>query len=794
MQVIALISGGKDSFFSILHCIKNGHRIVALANLQPPSSDTSSDAQVTTCLPQEDLDDPIPLSTSIENDELDSFVYQTIGHNLLPYYATALNIPLYRTTIVGKSVNQNLSYQLAENDETEDLYRLLADVQKQHPGANGVSSGAILSSYQRTRVENVCSRLGLISLSYLWQRPQHLLLDEMASVGLDARIVKVAAIGLNADDFLWQNVTSAKVRTKLRNLKRRYGVHIAGEGGEYETMVVQGPGWRTRLVVDNEKGDALKVILGDSDVGHLKILKAGWEKIGDGKGEEQEKWVRELRKPQLLNSYFWKILKAVEGTETKFWAADSKSSLVQDSKAIHVHEFIPTTSHKSGTYFVVNNLSAPNSNQEMADIMTLLADRLAKLYTETSEGAQLGDRSTMFANITHVTLLLRSMSDFSTVNAIYNEWFPHPNPPSRVCVAIGDVMPVGCNILMHTQACFPSERRGLHIQGRSYWAPANIGPYSQAISAQGLVYISGQIPLVPSTMELPVQANLPLSYEGNLLELQTVLAMQHMWRVARAMKTSAYASVMGFTTTRAGALIMNQAWREHISTQHQQLDDDNSDEEDDEILNPKLWEVGQDEDVVDETPYEDTDISQGYSTISKVTPEPSGTLPLLVVQVSDLPRGAPVEWVALGIDEEYKPTAHLHDDNDDDGRYEPQNWTINDTFINGDVPRYIRTWYHRRAAYGSVLTTSINKSPPEAASDVLQLLGSQQGEKMVPCIATIYVSTEAGENTVSEVSARLEELLNVNRFKDLLQVIPVHRIWLDEEEVKLGVVVRFMAV
>jgi len=35
LNVIALISGGKDSFFSILHCLKNGHKVVALGNLYP---------------------------------------------------------------------------------------------------------------------------------------------------------------------------------------------------------------------------------------------------------------------------------------------------------------------------------------------------------------------------------------------------------------------------------------------------------------------------------------------------------------------------------------------------------------------------------------------------------------------------------------------------------------------------------------------------------------------------------------------------------------------------------------
>ncbi len=33
-------------------------------------------------------------------------------------------------------------------------------------------------------------------------------------------------------------------------------------------------------------------------------------------------------------------------------------------------------------------------------------------------------------------------------------------------------------------------------------APAALGPYSQAVQAGGFIYISGQIPLVPTTMEI----------------------------------------------------------------------------------------------------------------------------------------------------------------------------------------------------------------------------------------------------------------------------------------------------
>lgn len=64
------------------------------------------------------------------------------------------------------------------------------------PEVEGVSSGAILSDYQRNRVESVCARLGLVSLAYLWRRDQSELLAEMIDAGINAVLIKVAALGI----------------------------------------------------------------------------------------------------------------------------------------------------------------------------------------------------------------------------------------------------------------------------------------------------------------------------------------------------------------------------------------------------------------------------------------------------------------------------------------------------------------------------------------------------------------------------------------------------------------------
>lgn len=70
---------------------------------------------------------------------------------------------------------------MTPGDEVEDMLILLKEVKRQIPSVSAVSSGAIASDYQRLRVESVCSRLGLVSLAYLWKQDQSFLLEQMVS-------------------------------------------------------------------------------------------------------------------------------------------------------------------------------------------------------------------------------------------------------------------------------------------------------------------------------------------------------------------------------------------------------------------------------------------------------------------------------------------------------------------------------------------------------------------------------------------------------------------------------------
>lgn len=60
-----------------------------------------------------------------QTDELDSYMYQTVGHHAIDLYADALDLPLYRGVIKGTSVNTGREYTPCEEDEVEDLYHLM---------------------------------------------------------------------------------------------------------------------------------------------------------------------------------------------------------------------------------------------------------------------------------------------------------------------------------------------------------------------------------------------------------------------------------------------------------------------------------------------------------------------------------------------------------------------------------------------------------------------------------------------------------------------------------------------
>lgn len=144
------------------------------------------------------------------------------------------------------------------------------------------------------------------------------------------------------------------------------------------------------------------------------------------------------------------------------------------------------------------------------------------------------------AHLVHVNIYLASQAHFAALNAVYKSIFG-VDPPSRACVAARLDAEQECLLLdaaaLDDGICYTSRtekepqtpivRRALHVQGRSHWAAANIGPYSQAMDARGRIFVAGQIGLRPTTLELaPSPAK------------QATLALQHARRIFQAVLES----------------------------------------------------------------------------------------------------------------------------------------------------------------------------------------------------------------------------------------------------------------
>ena len=79
---------------------------------------------------------------------------------------------------------------------------------------------------------NRCSRLGLTSLAYLWRREQAPLLKEMVDCGVDAVLIKVAALGLVPHKHL--GLTLGQILPHMlkmvKTLRRNYSTQLSGKG------------------------------------------------------------------------------------------------------------------------------------------------------------------------------------------------------------------------------------------------------------------------------------------------------------------------------------------------------------------------------------------------------------------------------------------------------------------------------------------------------------------------------------------------------------------------------------
>lgn len=496
----------------MIQCVSEGHEIVALANLRPA-----------------------------DKDEMDSYMYQTVGHHAIDLYAEAMGLPLYRHTIQGVAKETGGDYVPTPQDEVEDLLILLQKVQKEVE-VEAVSVGAILSNYQRVRVENVCQRLGLTCLAYLWRRDQAELLDEMIRCDVTAVLIKVASLGLNPKKHLGR--TLAEMQPELHNMHTKFELNVCGEGGEYETFTLDCPLFKKKIVLDEPE----MVIHSDdafSPVGYLNLKKAHLEDKDTDLRMNQAQQIQGLHLKTSKDVYY-DLLQEGDDDLDGDMPGEGTHGVSNDI----LQEEIKLSIKTQGKNLWVTGVVAKYDTDIQQATRTAMDQVKAAVSGVGWEMSQLAV----------VCLYVQKMEDFAKVNAIYKTYFKL-NPPVRVCVQAS--LPKNVTLLMDCYGSQAAGRSTMHVQGISHWAPANIGPYSQVVTVDGRIFVAGQIAMVPGSLNI-VQGG---------ITTESRLSLRHVVRVLDAQSPgcnlSHVVSVVCYVTSCQYIDVAKQEWSRALKALHE---------------------------------------------------------------------------------------------------------------------------------------------------------------------------------------------------------------------------------
>jgi asparagine synthase (glutamine-hydrolysing) len=169
-----------------------------------------------------------------ENPE--SYMFHTPNIHMTTLQAEAMQLPLIEETTKGE-----------KEEELQDLKNAMIRAKEDYD-IQGIVSGAIYSNYQRTRIDDICRELGLESLSPLWKRTPRDMLEDMVRSGFKVIMSAVAADGLG-EEWLGKEFTPGVIE-ELCNLHNTCYVCTGGEGGEFETLVVDAPFFKKKIVID----------------------------------------------------------------------------------------------------------------------------------------------------------------------------------------------------------------------------------------------------------------------------------------------------------------------------------------------------------------------------------------------------------------------------------------------------------------------------------------------------------------------------------------------------------------
>jgi len=201
MRAAVLFSGGKDSTLALYETLQHGFEIKFLVSVFTRSSE--------------------------------SYMFHYPNIELTRVQAKSMGIPIITKVTAGK-----------KELELIDLEHALKSVKDQ---IDCVVSGAVASEYQKSRIDKICGKLKLRSSAPLWHKDPLGLWEMCLDSGFRVMITAVACDGL---DKRWLGKVIDKQNFRdLKRLSEKYRFHLTGEGGEFETLVVDCPLFKRPLKV-----------------------------------------------------------------------------------------------------------------------------------------------------------------------------------------------------------------------------------------------------------------------------------------------------------------------------------------------------------------------------------------------------------------------------------------------------------------------------------------------------------------------------------------------------------------
>ncbi len=203
MKLGVLFSGGKDSVYSAYLAKKAGHDL--------------------TCL------------ITIISENKDSYMFHTPAIEKTKIQAEVMGLPL----LIEKTKGE-------KEIELEDLEKAILKAKEKY-GIEGVVTGAIHSVYQASRIQKICDKLKLECVNPIWRKDEEKYLETLLFDKFKIIVVGVFAYPLN-EKWLGR-IIDGKFIEDVKMLKEKYKIHVAGEGGEFETFVVNCPLFSRELKV-----------------------------------------------------------------------------------------------------------------------------------------------------------------------------------------------------------------------------------------------------------------------------------------------------------------------------------------------------------------------------------------------------------------------------------------------------------------------------------------------------------------------------------------------------------------